>query len=147
MKINSFILCEDIRNEMGGKQSLMGVFGDTILLEVPPAAQDTWPKALRLGLYVQMTLEGDDRGIDNLSFKIEKDAVSGIGKIGEGTIPIWKNKSVGRLAIAFVLNPFLVAGAGLVTFKLICFGDDGKEIDLQGNSITVRIDQKVIGPQ
>lgn len=147
MRIDSFIVCEDIRNEVGGKQSLMGVFGDSIVLEVPPAAQDQWPKALRLGIFIQMTLEEGDRGIGNLSFRIERNPAVGPERIAEGIIPIWKNKAVNKLAIAFVQNPFLVAGAGPATLKLTCFGDDGKEIGLRGNSITVRIDQKVIGPQ
>ncbi|PKK89943.1 MAG: hypothetical protein CVV64_11455 [Candidatus Wallbacteria bacterium HGW-Wallbacteria-1] len=30
MKLSDFILCDDIRREIGGKHSLMGVYGDTI---------------------------------------------------------------------------------------------------------------------
>lgn len=147
MRIDSFIICEDIRNEIGGKQSLMGVFGDSIILEVPPVAKDQWPKALRLGIFVQLGLEENDQSINNLAFKIERITVDVPEKIVEGMIPVWKNKGLGRLSIAFVQNPFLITGVGSVTLKLTCFKDDGKMISLQNNSLKVRIDQKVSSPQ
>jgi len=147
MRIGSFLLCDDIRNEVGGKPSLMGVFGEAIVLEVPAQARDQWPKALRLGIFVQMTLDDDDRNVDNLSFKIEKSTAHGQEKIGGGVIPLWKNKHAGKLNIALVHNPFLVSGVGPIVLKISCYGDDGKEITLHGNTISVKIEQRVISPQ
>ena len=53
MDILDFIVCEDIRQEIGGKCSIVGIYNDTIVLNgLPKDVQ--WPIALRLGVFVRL---------------------------------------------------------------------------------------------
>ena len=47
MKITDFIICDDVRMEIGNKISIMGIYNDSIILSVP-GAETTWPVPLRL---------------------------------------------------------------------------------------------------
>jgi len=48
MKITSFIVCDDIRNEAGNKISLMGVYNKKIIFI--KSKSSTWPSVLRIGI-------------------------------------------------------------------------------------------------
>ena len=57
MKLLNFIICDDIRNELGNKHSLMGVYDDSIEFQVTPDNQNTWPKSLKVGIYAKVKTE------------------------------------------------------------------------------------------
>lgn len=144
MRVDTFLICDDIRNEIGGKQSLMGIYGDTLQFEVPPVAIEQWPKALKIGIFIRLGLDSDDRKHTNISFRLDSVRNDITTKIGEGTIPLWQNAKADKLNITFIQNPFLVPGIGAITFKISCFSDSKKEIPLSNASTTIRVEQKVI---
>ena len=49
MKINSFIICDDIRSEVGNKKSLMGIYTKELVFSVTAEEAGVWPKDLVLG--------------------------------------------------------------------------------------------------
>ena len=60
MKLLDFIICDDIRNELGNKHSLMGIYDDSIEFQVTPDNQNTWPKLLRIGIYAKVKTEDNE---------------------------------------------------------------------------------------
>ena len=57
MKLIDFIICDDIRTEISNKVSLIGVYNDALNFVVPEKAVNTWPKGLRLGVFVRLDFE------------------------------------------------------------------------------------------
>ena len=60
MKLKDFIICDDIRAEMGNKFSLMGVYNDTLNFTVPEKVVDNWPKMVHLGFFVRLGIESHE---------------------------------------------------------------------------------------
>ena len=71
MKLLDIIACDDIRSELGGKLSLMGVFGDSIKLQIPKGAPR--PVALPLSLYLRILVEENDSIPDGFKAVIHLD--------------------------------------------------------------------------
>jgi len=65
MKVSDFIICEDIRLEVGGKSSLMGVLGDN--LNFHGQGINDWPKNITIAIFLRVDV-GEDRPS---KFKIE----------------------------------------------------------------------------
>ena len=53
MKLNCFLICDDIRNELGNKQSLTGIYDDVINFSMKDIGK--WPKVVKLGIYEPIT--------------------------------------------------------------------------------------------
>lgn len=51
MKIVDFILCDDIRQELGNKVSLMGIFSDAVVLQ----QEVSWPIRMNFGVFIVTT--------------------------------------------------------------------------------------------
>lgn len=83
MKINSFIICDDIRSEVGNKKSLMGIYTKELLFSVTAEEAGVWPKDLALGMMLDFSFPTDIRKKAR-KFEIAY-AVNGVEKsLGEG---------------------------------------------------------------
>ncbi len=90
MKLRDFIICDDIRIETGNKQTLVGVYQDTIDFPGTPADSDKWPKALKLGFFARILLESkDDLGFEEISFNVRFDDAEEI-ELSRGKVEISK---------------------------------------------------------
>jgi len=101
MKLLDFIVCDDIRNEVGEKLSFMGVFGDNITLQVQAGAPR--PISFKVSAFFRFLIEDTDPIPD--SFRI----LTSLGKKEsakfEGTIGV-----VGRpKLLGLALPPVVVA--------------------------------------
>ena len=56
MKINSFIICDDIRSEVGNKKSLMGIYTKELSFSVTAEEVGVWPKDLILGMMLDFSI-------------------------------------------------------------------------------------------
>ena len=56
MKINSFIICDDIRSEVGNKKSLMGIYTKELVFSVTAEEAGVWPKDLVLGMMLDFSI-------------------------------------------------------------------------------------------
>jgi hypothetical protein len=56
MNIINFILCDDIRSELGNKKSLMGVYAKELLFTTTDGKDSIWPKNLNLAIMVTFSL-------------------------------------------------------------------------------------------
>ena len=88
MKLLDYIVCDDVRNELGGKFSLMGVFGDSINVQVPHGV--TGAIAIPITVYLRVLLEERDSVPDGFKvvIKINGKEFAGV----EGTIEVSANK-------------------------------------------------------
>ena len=59
MKINSLIICDDIRSEVGNKKSLMGVYTKELLFTVTAEEVDIWPRDLILGMMLDFSISAE----------------------------------------------------------------------------------------
>jgi len=66
MRVIDFIVCDDIRQEVGNKISLMGIFADSIVLQQEVA----WPIRMNLGVFVRAALEPEEPGPDAYSLSV-----------------------------------------------------------------------------
>lgn len=93
MKIQSFIVCDDIRQEMARKHTLVGVYDDEINFRVTPDKKGTWPKYLDLNFFMRLKLETDKPKFFN--FKV---------RLGDNVIDIVKGADVPSLGIPSFFN-------------------------------------------
>ncbi|MDA3835030.1 MAG: hypothetical protein PF495_16715 [Spirochaetales bacterium] len=56
MKIINFILCDDIRSEVGNKKSLMGVYAKELSFSVNADEAGVWPKDFFLGMMLDFSI-------------------------------------------------------------------------------------------
>ncbi len=83
MKINSFIICDDIRSEVGNKKSLMGIYTKELLFSVTTEEAGVWPKDLVLGMMLDFSISTEIKKKAQ-KFKVMY-SVNGVEKsLGEG---------------------------------------------------------------
>lgn len=70
MKIRDYIFCDDIRNELNNKMSLMGIYQDRILFRVSKDKNLTFPIPIRLASFVRLDLEVSDVMPDKFKFEL-----------------------------------------------------------------------------
>lgn len=127
MKLIDFIVCDDIRRELGDKLSFMGVFGDSIKLQIPKGAPR--PVSFRIAMYLRILIEDGDSipdgfkatvHVDNKEFaKIEGNiGVSGGNpKILGFVLPITALQVADDTTLSFEAN-FFVAGKSIMEVSL-----------------------------
>ena len=59
MRLLDFVICDDIRNELGNKLSLMGVYTGTYII---PDTIVKWPFPTRFGFFIRLLAEGEQPG-------------------------------------------------------------------------------------
>jgi hypothetical protein len=143
MKLNCFLICDDIRNELGNKQSLIGVYDDVINFSVTQADIGKWPKVIKLGLYIKLEFEN----------KSEKDSFQRIKLeyvINDEPVVLFDNSRPESLAtdlkginIGAVVNQFVIKGSGELNFHCIVYDKDNgiihdftKKITVQEEAVT-----------
>ena len=60
MKLIDIIFCDDIRNEVNNKTSLMGLYNDRIIIHTQPDKAISWPVPMRLAVYLRFALGDKD---------------------------------------------------------------------------------------
>ena len=108
MRLEDFIVCDDIRHEQGNKVSLMGVFRDEILLP------QVWPQALRLGFFARFRLEPEDASPDAFSIELRFNDVA-VVKI-QGTMTL-SNRSL-PLELVAVVPMVPLPRPGVLRFRI-----------------------------
>jgi hypothetical protein len=70
MKLIDFIVCDDIRHEVGGKQTLVGVYSDRIVFKAnTPEAK--WPVSKFLGVVVRFKIDESDPPFDGFDITLD----------------------------------------------------------------------------
>jgi hypothetical protein len=125
MKLIDFILCDDIRMEMGNKSSLMGVYDATIEFFVTPDKKNTWPKKMRIGIYARLKAEGQKLDISRFELKsIFNGKESLIQKGLFNPPPDYKN-----INMAIIHNAFVFENEGTMKFVIYLYNDKEEIVD------------------
>lgn len=133
MELIDFIICDDIRFEVGGKRSLIGVVEDTFNL--PAEENDKWPKSISFGLSIRGILSPEETEKDPKSFELMLkigDELKGIGKGPLPAAPVTQDKPK-KIALAVVFKNMTIEKPGKLTAILIV-RDKNEEIIAQGES-------------
>jgi len=122
MKLLDIIVCDDIRQEVDGKQSLIGVYND--LQFIFPSNQAPWPISLKIGVFVRFKLDQKESIPDffEINFFQNGNLISNFNgnlKIPENTI---------NFNLVLVNNAFILPGPGQITFEII-FKNSGNIIN------------------
>jgi len=73
MKLVDFIVCDDIRQEVGGKVTLVGVYEDRLMINVPNPDAMRWPAKLKLGFFIRLLNDGTAPAMDNFDLQVHCD--------------------------------------------------------------------------
>ncbi|MDI6739293.1 MAG: hypothetical protein QME74_02900 [Candidatus Edwardsbacteria bacterium] len=122
MKLLDFIICDDIRFEVGNKNTLVGIYGD-INLTQKRGSKLSWPVPLKLWLYLRCLInEGEDKP-ESFHIDITHNTKGSIAPIA-GTLSI--PEGIKYLNLALVGNISL-PDTGVISFK-ISFFKAGQEV-------------------
>jgi len=70
MKLIDFIICDDIRQEVGGKVTLVGVYEDRIMINAPSPEAVRWPVKLKLGFFIRLLNDGTAPDMDSFDLQV-----------------------------------------------------------------------------
>jgi len=121
-KFGSVIVCEDIRDEIGNKKSLMGVMGGDIL--VP-----NFPATLKIAIYMEYHPDAKDREHLSLEIRLLQDDT----EIAKGKME--SAKAIKGVA-TFVLPTGLITFDKEVNFKLLASVNGRPEQEILNKKVT-----------
>ena len=132
MQLLDFIVCDDIRHEVGNKMTLVGIYGDQMqIMALPTPGEDKWPKAIKLAFFVRIKILNDEPmpNAFNLQFFQDEKEVNSIKQnvIIPTPPPGMSPQKVTLLNLALVFGNFKLLATGEINFKLTLLRD-GKVI-------------------
>ena len=123
MKLKDFIICDDIRTEINNKVSLIGVYNDALNFMVPERAINTWPKILRLGLFIRLAI-GNPEEYDKIGKLVLESSINGEINFHVEQIVETNNQKptpLGQMIISSVFNNINISKTGDMEFSLTIF--------------------------
>jgi len=112
MKIVDFIYCDDIRQEILNKVTLVGIYNDKIVL--PSDAK--FPVKLRLGVYVRLLLDGSDSNVTGFRFTIGNNGKEIATVDAVASAPIKDNAP---MVLNFMFQELPIFGFGEISVRLM----------------------------
>ncbi|MCD4762753.1 MAG: hypothetical protein K8R28_01885 [Desulfobacterales bacterium] len=127
MIITDFIVCEDIRFEVRGQHSLIGVYHENIQFHVTPSNRDVWPKHHSLAVFTRVLFEQKDVEKNICKIELFVGLSGDLILLGE-PVDIDKTKldDHGRMVMTAVLKNFLLKGPGNFLICLKAYNEDNK---------------------
>lgn len=113
MKILDFIVCDDIRQEVGDKVTLVGVYAGSLIIKGPE--EINWPQTVRIGFFLRFVMETGDAFPDRFQarFVSEGEEVT----IFEG--PMSLSEEYTYFQMVLMSNAFVIPRPGELTFKVV----------------------------
>jgi hypothetical protein len=139
MKLRTFIICDDIRNELGGKHSLIGTYRDRIIFSMNKEQVNSWPKSIRLAFFIEVDF---DKKIcpHSFVFNMIEDGVT--QELFRGGFSVNKDS---KTIILSLLHPSLkFKQAGTVNFEIVFFDDKHKPLATLRPDVDFSIEERLI---
>jgi hypothetical protein len=131
MRVLEFIFADDIRQEMGNKTSIMGVYADEIILSPPPPK---WPIPFRISAFIRMSMEGTEQVPDKFSLQISQNG----NKIAHMAGDLKIIAQVGKfLTLPLTVFPLPIPGPGVIQFDF-ALSHEGKELLSVSRALNVK---------
>ncbi|MBU0462101.1 MAG: hypothetical protein KKD21_00675 [Proteobacteria bacterium] len=143
MKVSNFIICDDIRIEMGNKHSLMGVYSDSINFHSVLNQKAQWPKIKSLAVFAQIEFEREEKISNIHQFSIEIDYEGEVKDIGGGPLPPTKETDKKGILINAIFNNFQFKGPGNIKFYFKFYDKDKKLIDTAESHSALRVEETI----
>lgn len=140
MKLLNFIICDDIRQELGNKHSLMGLYDDSIDFQVTPDNQNTWPKSLRIGIYAKVKLEDNEKAF---KFKIRMKYNKKETVLVDNILPQSETNPFHKIVITLVNGNFVFENPGNITFFLDFYNQKKELIATLSPELVISVKEKV----
>ena len=140
MKLLNFLICEDIRNEVGNKNTLVGVMDDKLIFNVTPDNKNIWPKRMKLGFFMQIDLE--DNIPKSFTFKRIDDEEEQI--IGNNNIRVPEKQMQNKITIAIVHSNFTFKKVGKISFKIEFSDEKGNILETIAPEYSLEILENII---
>lgn len=139
MEIRTFIICDDIRNETGGKHSLIGTYKDRIIFGVNKEQFGAWPKSIRLSFFIEIDF---DKKMSSCSFAFNMIEDGTSNELFRGDFSL---KEDNKTVILSLLHPSLkFKKAGVVKFELVFYDSKGKKTASAQPKVDFKIEEKLI---
>lgn len=146
MKITSFLVCEDIRNEVGNKHSLIGVLGNSLEFRVTPENKNRWPKRMKLGVFVGMKREGTDKENEIVGFAIKIDYNGMPSELGKGIFNTKDIPKANHISLAVVFNNFAFQESGEIRFTLDFLNSQNEIVETIPLDYILKVSETVVEP-
>lgn len=140
MKIINFLICDDIRFEIGNKHSLIGVYDGKIIFNVLPDKQGQWPKNNKIGIFAKFQLESEKP----YSFSLKVFYNKKEKEIGKGLLNIDHSKSNNKITLALLHNNFEFSELGEIEFQFEFFDKGNNQIKSLIPNSTLLVEEQLI---
>jgi len=115
MKLIDFIVCDDIRQEIGGKVTLVGVYEDRIMINTPSREAIRWPVQLKLGFFLRLLNDDTAPDMDNFELQVTSNKKTICRLSG----PLKIKKQPGLMNLFFVNSAVKFPSEGRLSVALI----------------------------
>ena len=116
MKILDFLVCDDIRNEIGNKVSIMGLYDDVITFNVTPENKNKWPKQLKLCFFIRTLFEEQDKEQNFDSFTITSKLGKHSSILAKGDFEPTQISKSDKMILTILNDGFIFNEAGEMSF-------------------------------
>ncbi len=143
MEIIDFIVCDDIRYEIGNKVTLVGVYGEAIVFGEKDISDVKWPKAMRLGIFMRSLFTPEEPFPNKFEIDILYDGEKKLSIPGVIKREVNAAQKEFMISVAVVAGSFPFHGVGPISFKLKYFENDKLIAEATpANKIIVRVSQQ-----
>lgn len=125
MKVYDFIICDDVRREVGNKRTIVGAYIDRIVFHSAPGSS-VWPTNKQLGLYATLKIEKGDPSFDafQIIFALDQEQLG----IADGRIKS-ADLDPSKAVVFDIVVPMVFKKAGTMTIKIQLLMDGEAVID------------------
>ena len=147
MIFTDFIICDDIRLEATGQNTLIGVYHDSIVFNVSPSEKDIWPKNLSVAIFARVLLGEEDK-TKNIS-KLELFVTLGELKTSIGKIEVERSKvnKSNRIAIVVTLKNFPFEKEGSMSMYLNGYNENDEMVVGVNAPTSIMVKEMVVNHQ
>lgn len=127
MKISNVIFCDDVRQEVANKFTLVGCYNDK--LRITPKGEIKWPFKIRLGMYFRLLREANDIQVHKFKIEVLDAEESVLSVAGEVQDEVEQDRP---MVFAFVV-PFSFKRPGPLRAKIVVQDKKGKELTIEAS--------------
>ena len=124
MRLIDFIIADDIRQELGNKISVMGIYNDRMNFNMPKGIEGPFP--FHLGTLIRILLEENDQIPDRFSVSILFDEKE-VGSITGGVKTT--AEKINFIVIPIVVNALPIPGSGVLRANVKVYSGDTIVLD------------------
>ncbi len=139
MILDTFLICDDIRTEIGNKHTLVGVYDDSIEFGTSNENSNQWPKATKIGFFIRVLLEESHPYF----FTLEATLNDETEKIGDGKFE-GLPEQIKKINLAMVYPNFVFKSSGEMKFTLSFYDKNNNLISVLSPQNPFYIKEKAI---